>query len=73
MGGSCATLLAAARAGLGVAPVGHIASGGAPDRGPELGLPDLSRSQIVLLARTGSPHLAEATRALAAGIRTTLG
>lgn len=72
VGGSCAALMAAVRAGLGVAPMGRIASGGAPDRGPALGLPPLPASDIVLLARAGSPAVAAALRALAAGIRASL-
>ncbi len=73
VGGSCAALLAGVEAGLGIAPMGRIAAGGAPDRGPALGLPALPRSEIVLLARTGSPALAAAVRALAAGLRASLG
>lgn len=72
VGGSCAALLAGMRAGLGVAPMGRLASGGAPDRGPALGLPPLPQSEIVLLARAGTPAIAEAVRALAAGIRASL-
>jgi len=67
--GSCAALLAGARAGLGVAPMGRASSGGAPDIGPALGLPALPASEIVLLARSGSPATAAALRALAAGVR----
>ncbi len=73
IGGSCAALLAGAEAGLGIAPMGRIAAGGTPDRGPGLGLPPLPPSEIVLLARTGSPALAAAVRALAAGLRASLG
>lgn len=72
VGGSCALLLAAVRAGLGIAPMGRLASGDARDRGPELGLPQLPSSQIVLLGRAGSPHTAQAIRAVAAGIRASL-
>jgi DNA-binding transcriptional LysR family regulator len=72
VGGSCAMLLAATRAGLGVAPMGRLASGGAPDKGPALGLPPLPESQIVLLARTGSATLAAAVRALEAAVRASL-
>jgi DNA-binding transcriptional LysR family regulator len=72
VGGGCAVLLAAVQAGIGVAPMGRLASGGAPDRGPQLGLPPLPDSQIVLLARAGSAHVAEAIRALAAGVRASL-
>ncbi|MGH8199244.1 MAG: LysR substrate-binding domain-containing protein [Steroidobacteraceae bacterium] len=72
VGGSCAMLLAATRAGVGVAPMGRLASGGAPDRGPALGLPPLPESQIVLLARTGSAVVTAAVRALEAGVRASL-
>ncbi|SDB44188.1 LysR family transcriptional regulator [Belnapia rosea] len=73
IGGSCAALLAGAEAGLGIAPMGRIAAGAAPDRGPALALPPLPASEIVLFARTGTPALAAAVRALAAGIRASLG
>ncbi len=73
VGGSCAALLAGVRAGLGIAPMGLTASGGMPDRGPELGLPKLTPSEIVLLARTSSPESAAATRSLAAAVRAGLG
>lgn len=69
LGGSCAALLAGARAGLGVAPMGRAASGDAPDLGPALGLPPLPASEVVLLGRAGSPVMAAALRALAAGVR----
>lgn len=72
IGGGCAALVAAAHAGLGIAPMGRIASGGAPDSGPAFGLPPLPSSQIVLLARAGTPHLAAAARALGAGVRASL-
>lgn len=70
--GSCAALLAGARAGFGVAPMGRIASGNAPDLGAALGLPALPPSEIVLLARTGSPAIASAIRVLASTIRAVL-
>jgi len=72
VGGSCAMLLSATRAGVGVAPMGRLASGGAPDKGPALGLPPLPESQIVLLARTGSATAAAAVRALEAAVRASL-
>lgn len=70
--GSCAALAAGAAAGFGVAPMGEAGSDGAPDRGPELGLPALEPSPIVLLARARSPEAAAAIRALAAGVRSLL-
>jgi DNA-binding transcriptional LysR family regulator len=72
LGGSCTMLLAAIRAGVGVAPMGRLASGGAPDKGPALGLPPLPASQIVLLARTGSATIAATIRALEAAVRASL-
>lgn len=71
--GSCTALLAGVRAGFGIAPMGLLASGGMPDRGPELGLPSLPDSQIVLLARTGSAEAARAVRALVAEMKAHLG
>ncbi len=68
-GGSCAVLLAGVQAGLGIAPMGRIASGNMPDAGPMLGLPALPESEIVLFARTGSPVMSSAVRALEAVIR----
>jgi DNA-binding transcriptional LysR family regulator len=69
VGGSCAMLLAATRAGVGVAPMGRVASGGAADKGSALGLPPLPESQIALLARTGSATVAAAVRAFEAAVR----
>jgi DNA-binding transcriptional LysR family regulator len=71
--GSCTALVAGVRAGLGVAPMGRLASGELPDQGPALALPPLADSEIVLFARTGSRAAAEAVRALSAGIRASLG
>ncbi len=64
--GSCSALLSFVRAGLGVAPMGRLACGGLPDRGPELGLPALPDSEIALFARAHSPQTAQAIRALTA-------
>ncbi|KAA5611907.1 LysR family transcriptional regulator [Rhodovastum atsumiense] len=72
LGGGCAALLAGARAGLGVAPMGRAASGDAPDAGPTLGLPPLPASEIVLFGRAGAPTSAAALRAVAAGLRAAL-
>ena len=72
VGGGTASLLAAARAGLGVAPIGRIASGNLADRGRDLGLPALPVSEIVLLARSTSKANGDAIRGLAAAIRTQL-
>lgn len=72
IGGSCAVLLAAVRAGIGIAPMGHSGSGGAPDFGPSLGLPTLPVSEIVLFGRSGDPLRAEVLRSISAGVRATL-
>lgn len=69
VGGSCLAVTTAVRAGLGIAPLGGMVGGDLRDVGAELGLPTLPPSHIVLLARTGAPHLAVAARALAASIR----
>lgn len=70
--GSCSTLLGGVGAGFGIAPMGRFGSQGMPDIGPSLGLPPLPASDIVFLARTGTPALANALRALAASIRAAL-
>ncbi|ONG43409.1 LuxR family transcriptional regulator [Pseudoroseomonas deserti] len=71
-GGSCSVLLAAVRAGLGVAPMGAVASGRLEDAGPRLGLPPLPPSEIVMLARAASPAAGAAGRALEAAVRAML-
>jgi DNA-binding transcriptional LysR family regulator len=72
IGGSCAALLAAVKAGLGIAPMGAVASGRMPDRGPALGLPSLPPSGIILHARAGSPDIASAMRVLEGAMRAVL-
>jgi DNA-binding transcriptional LysR family regulator len=72
IGGSCATLIAAVQAGLGIAPMGRIASGDLEDGGPVLGLPALPESEIVLLARARSPEAASGVRALERTVRSFL-
>ncbi|KQP07584.1 LuxR family transcriptional regulator [Methylobacterium sp. Leaf99] len=72
VGGSCIALAAAVRAGLGIAPMGAVASGRMGDAGARLGLPDLPPSEIVMFARTGSPTASAAARALEAAVRTML-
>jgi hypothetical protein len=72
IGGSCTALLAAMNAGLGIAPMGRVASGQLPDKGPQLGLPPLPASEIVMLARTGSPAAVSATHGLEKAIRAIL-
>jgi DNA-binding transcriptional LysR family regulator len=73
VGGSCLALVAAVRAGLGVAPLGRMAGDNLPDCGTVQSLPPLPSSQIVMLARTPNASLAAAARALAASVRDTLG
>lgn len=72
VGGSCTALIAAVRAGLGVAPMGAVASGRMGDAGPRLGLPALAPSEIVMFARTGSPASAAAARGLEGAVRSML-
>lgn len=71
--GSCAAVLAGAEAGFGVAPMGRLAAGGAEDLGDTLGLPPLPASEVVLLGRAATPLHAAVLRALAAGVRASLG
>ena len=65
-------LVAAVRAGLGIAPLGRMIGAEliAPLDLPDL--PPLPASQIVMLARTPTQDLAAAARALAASVRDTL-
>lgn len=72
VGGSCLALVAAVRAGLGVAPLGQIVSRDLPECDAKLGLPPLPVSQIVLMARTSNPYLTVAARTLAASVRESL-
>ena len=72
IGGSCAALIAAVRAGLGIAPMGAVASGRMSDVGPRLGLPSLPPSEIVMFARTSSSASAAGARALDAAVQTML-
>ncbi len=71
--GSCAALHEGVLAGAGVAPMGDICARGLPDRGAELGLPQLPPSDIVLLSRARTPAHASAIRALAAAVSGTAG
>ncbi len=72
VGGSCGALVAAVRAGLGIAPMGAVASGRMGDVGAHFGLPELPPSEIVMFARTGSPAASAAARALEGAVRTML-
>jgi len=72
VGGSCLALTTAVRAGLGVAPLGGIIGAGMQGCVVLRDLPQPRSSQIVLLARTPSPVLATAARALASSVRMAL-
>jgi DNA-binding transcriptional LysR family regulator len=72
VGGSCLALVAAVRAGLGVAPLGRMIGPDLPEPSGLFDLPPLPSSQIVMLARTPGPVEAAAARALAASVRETL-
>jgi DNA-binding transcriptional LysR family regulator len=72
VGGSCLALTAAVRAGLGVAPLGRIVGSQMPGCVVLDHIPVPRPSQIVLLARSHSPLLASAARALSASVRETL-
>jgi DNA-binding transcriptional LysR family regulator len=72
VGGSCLALVAAVRAGLGVAPLGRMIGPDLPEPSSAFDLPTLPSSQIVMLARTPGPAEAAAARALAASVRETL-
>lgn len=63
--GSCSALHDGLAAGAGVAAMGDICARDLPDRGPELGLPALPPSDIVMLSRARTPFHAAAIRALA--------
>ena len=70
--GSCTALLAAVRAGLGIAPMGAMPSENMADVGGRLGLPGLPPSEIVMFVRTGSPAAGAAAGALASAVRALL-
>ncbi|CAL77054.1 putative transcriptional regulator, LysR family [Bradyrhizobium sp. ORS 278] len=70
VGGGVAAVVAAAQAGLAVAPLARrIAPGGLLDVGPTLGLPKLGRSRVILHAKVGDTEKRAALRALAAAFR----
>lgn len=72
VGGSCSALVAAVRAGLGIAPMGAVASGRMSDAGARYGLPALPPSEIVMFARANSPAAGTAARALEAAVQSML-
>ncbi len=72
VGGSCLALVAAVRAGLGIAPLGRLVGADLATADSALGLPALPSSKIVLLARTSTPAQAAAAKALAASVRESL-
>ncbi|CCD91415.1 putative transcriptional regulator, LysR family [Bradyrhizobium sp. ORS 375] len=70
VGGGVAAVVAAAQAGLAVAPLARrIASGGLRDIGPAFGLPRLGRSKVILHAKVGDADKRVALRTLAAAFR----
>lgn len=70
VGGGVSAVTAAALAGLGVAPLAHrIAPPGLVDIGPDLGLPKLGRSKVILHAKVGDTAKRTALRTLAAAFR----
>lgn len=68
-GGSCLALAAAVQAGAGVAPLGRLTAMGLAPFPYRNALPRLTKSHIVLLARTPEAHHSSAANALAACIR----
>lgn len=72
VGGSCLALVAAVRAGLGVAPLGSTVGGELPTVPAGAGLPPLPASRIVMRARASDPVTSAVARALAASVRETL-
>jgi DNA-binding transcriptional LysR family regulator len=72
VGGSCSALVAAVRAGLGIAPMGAVASGRMSDVGTRYDLPALPPSEIVMFARAHSPSAGAAARALEAAVQSML-
>jgi DNA-binding transcriptional LysR family regulator len=70
IGGGVSAVIAAALAGLGVAPLARrIAPPGMVDLGPEQGLPPLANSKVMLHSRVGEPAKLAALRMLAATFR----
>ncbi|WP_315780964.1 LysR family transcriptional regulator [Bradyrhizobium sp. SZCCHNPS1003] len=70
VGGGVTAVAAAARAGLAVAPLARrIAPSGLIDVGPDLGLPKLGRSKVMLHAKAGDAAKRAALRTLAAAFR----
>ncbi|CCD85191.1 putative transcriptional regulator, LysR family [Bradyrhizobium sp. ORS 285] len=70
VGGGVAAVVAAAQAGLAVAPLARrIAPAGLVDHGPALGLPKLGRSKVILHAKVSDAAKRAALRTLAAAFR----
>jgi len=73
VGGGVAAIVAAAQAGLAIAPLARrIAPGGLVDVGPSLGLPRLGRSKVILHAKVSDAAKRAAVRTLAAAFRSAL-
>jgi DNA-binding transcriptional LysR family regulator len=72
IGGGVSAVIAAALAGLGVAPLARrIAPPGMVDIGAEQGLPPLAKSKVMLHSKVGEPAKLAALRMLAATFRST--
>ncbi|WP_257165116.1 LysR family transcriptional regulator [Bradyrhizobium sp. SRS-191] len=70
VGGGVGAVVAAAQAGLAVAPLARrIAPAGLVDSGPALGLPKLGRSKVILHAKVSDAAKRAALRTLAAAFR----
>ncbi|MGJ4950024.1 LysR family transcriptional regulator [Bradyrhizobium sp. HKCCYLS20291] len=70
VGGGVAAVVAAAQAGLAIAPLARrIAPAGLADAGASLGLPKLGRSKVILHAKVGDARKRAALRTLAAAFR----
>ena len=70
VGGGVTAVIAAAQAGLGVAPLARrIAAPGIVDIGPERGLPRLPKSRVILHSKVSEPAKLAALRTLSAAFR----
>lgn len=70
IGGGVTAVIAAAQAGLGVAPLARrIAPPGIVDIGPKHGLPSMPKSKVILHSKVSEPAKLAALRTLSAGFR----
>lgn len=73
IGGSCLSLLAAVRAGLGVAPLGRIIGGRSElPLPPTFNLPSLPPSEVVMFARTADTSTSQTARILSSLMKSNL-